>query len=57
MRYRVTLECGAWSMISELALRRLLTLVHRLGYSVTPVRGGHVITLPTGKLVAITGAP
>ncbi|MFD3361566.1 hypothetical protein ACFWW5_00500 [Streptomyces albidoflavus] len=57
MRYRVTLECGAWSMISELALRRLLTLVHRLGYPVTPVRGGHVITLPTGKLVAITGAP
>jgi hypothetical protein len=53
VRYRLTLECGASSVIDELARRRLLRLAAQHGYGRTRVPAGDVVTLPGGALMAV----
>lgn len=53
MTYRVTLQCGAVGVVDELARRRLLRQADARGWGRTKVRGGHVVTLPGGRLVAL----
>lgn len=53
MTYRITLQCGAAGHVDELARRRLLRQADDRGWERTKVRGGDVVTLPKGRLVAI----
>lgn len=53
MRYRVTLECGATGLVDDVAHRHLLRQSVSRGYGRTKVRGGYVVTLPGGALVAM----
>lgn len=53
MRYRVTLESGPSAVIDDVMQRHFLRQsVHR-GDERTRVRGGWVVTLPGGALVAL----
>ncbi|MFJ3248379.1 hypothetical protein [Streptomyces sp. NPDC086782] len=56
MTYRVTLQCGASGVVDELSRRRLLRQAEERGWERTRVRGGHVVTLPEGEMVAILKA-
>ncbi|MFD9442098.1 hypothetical protein [Streptomyces sp. NPDC060001] len=53
MRYRITFECGLSSVVDDVAHRHLLRQAVRRGHGTTKVRGGHVVTLPGGRLVAL----
>jgi hypothetical protein len=53
MRYRVTLECGASGLVDDVRYRHLLRQAVTCGYGRTRVRGGYVLTLPAGALVAL----
>ncbi|MDX3028415.1 hypothetical protein [Streptomyces scabiei] len=53
MRYRVTFECGLSALVDDVAHRHLLRQAVRRGDEATRVRGGYVVTLPGGRLVAL----
>ncbi|MFB8071073.1 hypothetical protein [Streptomyces californicus] len=53
MRYRVTLESGRSALIDDVAHRHFLRQAARRGDERTRVRGGWVVTLPGGALVAL----
>lgn len=53
MRYRVTLESGPSALVDDVAQRHLLRQAVRRGHGRTRVRGGWVVTLPGGALVAL----
>jgi hypothetical protein len=53
MRYRMTFECGATAVVDDVAHRHFLRQAVNAGYELTRVRGGHVVTLPGGSLVAL----
>ncbi|MEV5319106.1 hypothetical protein AB0K92_15870 [Streptomyces sp. NPDC052687] len=53
MTYRITLQCGAAGVVDELSRRRLLRQAEARGWERTRVRGGHVVTLPGGRMVAL----
>lgn len=53
MRYRVTLESGPSVVIDDVAQRHFLRQAVRRGDERTRVRGGWVVTLPGGALVAL----
>jgi hypothetical protein len=53
MTYRVTLQCGAAGIVDEVARRRLLRQAEERGWERTRVRGGVVVSMPTGRMVAI----
>ncbi|MFD7776609.1 hypothetical protein [Streptomyces sp. NPDC059753] len=57
MRYSVTFEGGATCLVDDVAHRHFLRQALRRGDEVTKVRGGHVVTLPGGRLVALLAAP
>jgi hypothetical protein len=53
VRYRVTFESGASAVVDDVAQRHFLRQAVKRGHSWTRVRGGHVVTLPGGSLVAV----
>ncbi|MGW6638525.1 hypothetical protein [Streptomyces cyaneofuscatus] len=53
MRYRVTLESGPSMLVDDVAQRHFLRQAVRRGDERTRVRGGWVVTLPGGALVAL----
>ncbi|MEU1200177.1 hypothetical protein ABZ446_28685 [Streptomyces sp. NPDC005813] len=53
MRYRLTLESGLFCLVDDVAHRHFLRQAVRRGYGTTRVRGGHVVTLPGGRLAAL----
>ncbi len=53
MRYRVTLESGRSALVDDVAQRHFLRQAVRRGDERTRVRGGWVVTLPGGALVAL----
>ncbi len=53
MRYRVTLENGATGRADDVTARRILRQAADAGCDRTRVRGGWVVTLPGGGLVAL----
>lgn len=53
MRYRVTFESGCSAVVDDVAQRHFLRQASRAGYDRTKVRGGWVVTLPGGALVAV----
>ncbi len=53
MRYRVTLESGPSVLVDDVAQRHLLRQAARRGDERTRVRGGWVVTLPGGALIAV----
>ncbi|MET9959274.1 hypothetical protein ABZ128_09325 [Streptomyces sp. NPDC006326] len=53
MRYRVTFESGAWALVDIEGYWRLLRQAGERGWALTQVRAGHVVTLPSGALVAM----
>lgn len=53
MRYRVTFESGSSAVVDDVAQRHFLRQAVRRGYGRTRVRGGWVVTLPGGSLVAL----
>lgn len=55
MTYRVTFECGVSGLVDDVAYRHLLRQALRRGHETTRVRGGYVVTLPGGRLVAMLG--
>lgn len=55
MTYRVTFECGMSSLVDDVAYRHLLRQALRREHETTKVRGGYVVTLPSGRLVAMLG--
>lgn len=57
MRYRVTLESGASVVVDGVAHRHFLRQAVQRGYERTRVRGGFVVTLPGGAMVALLVEP
>lgn len=55
--YRVTFEDGPACVVDDVAQRHFLRMALRRGDGVTRVRGGFVVTLPGGRLVALLAAP
>ncbi|WP_425837474.1 hypothetical protein [Streptomyces fractus] len=53
MTYRITFECGVSALVDDVAQRHLLRQALKRGDETTKVRGGYVVTLPEGKLVAL----
>ncbi|GGX26576.1 hypothetical protein GCM10010353_47020 [Streptomyces chryseus] len=53
MRYRVSFESGASQVVDDRVARHLLRRFAVAGYELTRVRGGRVVTLPDGALVAV----
>lgn len=51
--YRLTFECGRSSVIDDVAHRHFLRQALRRRHETTRVRGGYVVTLPSGRLVAL----
>ncbi|MGI5404189.1 hypothetical protein ACQEVG_33005 [Streptomyces sp. CA-135486] len=57
MRYRLTFESGLSRIVDDVAQRHFLRQAVRSGYGWTKVRGGYVVTLPGGALVALLVVP
>lgn len=53
MRYRITFESGVTGVVGDVAQRHFLRQAVRRRYERTRVRGGWVVTLPSGALVAV----
>lgn len=53
MTYRVTLECGLTGLVDDVGYRHLLRQAVRAGNPATRVRGGYVVTLAGGGMVAL----
>jgi hypothetical protein len=53
MTYRITLECGLTGLADDVAYRHLLRQAVRAGNPTTRVRGGYVVTLTGGHMVAL----
>jgi hypothetical protein len=53
MRYRLTFENGATGIVDDVAHRHFLRQAVSAGYGRTRVRGGWVVELPGGALVAM----
>jgi hypothetical protein len=54
--YRVTFEDGPSFLVDDVAHRHFLRQAVRRRHETTRVRGGHVVTLPGGRLVALLAA-
>lgn len=53
MTYLVTFEDGPTKTVTEESRNHLLRVAIRRRHPVTRVRGGHVVTLPGGRMVAL----
>jgi hypothetical protein len=51
--YQLTFEGGRSYVLDDVAQRHFLRQVIRRRHPLTRVRGGHVVTLPGGRLVAL----
>lgn len=51
--FRLTFDGGKSLLITEDARLHLLRVAIRRRHQVTRVRGGHVVTLPGGRMVAL----
>lgn len=56
MTYRVTFEDGPSLLVDDVAHRHFLRQAMRRRHETTRVRGGYVVTLPGGRLVALLAA-
>jgi hypothetical protein len=54
--YRVTFEGGRSFLVDDVAHRHFLRQAVRRRHGTTRVRGGYVVTLPGGRLVALLAA-
>jgi len=54
--YRVTFECGSSALVDDVVYRHFLRQAVRRRHETTRVRGGYVVTLPSGQLVALLAA-
>lgn len=53
MTYRITFESGVTGLVDDVAQRQFLRTAVAGGWERTRVRGGYVVTLPGGSLVAL----
>ncbi|BDM70551.1 hypothetical protein HEK616_40380 [Streptomyces nigrescens] len=53
MKYRITFESGVTGVVGDFEQRHFLRQAVRRQYERTRVRGGWVVTLPGGSLVAV----
>lgn len=56
MTYQLTIENGPSRAVSADARDHLIRVAIRRRHDVTRVRGGHVVTLPGGRMVALIEA-
>ncbi|MGW0468270.1 hypothetical protein ACWDX6_23840 [Streptomyces sp. NPDC003027] len=52
-RYRVTHEDGRWGIVDVVTYRHVIREARARGWSRTRVPRGYVLTMPTGRLVAL----